>query len=439
MIKVYLILIIFIAGSFSSEGFFPDEKYFEKNNLSKSGWIEQYDDFKLLHLEGSYYEMGYQHGHLLADEIEENFRAFLNYTETYGWNYSFYVWYWNEIKDNVPIQYKDEMKGIADGSGLPLINISINNIMADWFHCSEAAAWGPATSEGKLIHIRSFDWAMDMVDPITGKGLRENQILMFRNPDSGYASIEPTFSGLIGGPGGINENGIGIGILCSYCFDEINSTHVEGIPVTFRIKMVLDRAANINEALEIINSNKTCGFNFIISDKDKAYSVEQTLSLSYNGTWDNPIESISPFWSIDHVIRRTNIFINPELAKYQRRYYNPSVFPLMMTFFKLNPIGYKSIFSSSTSWLHYKALSKEIEKNWGNLNLSNSMRLIRDVYLGKTDLRFYILQKIGYYIPLHQWVASPETGDILISFANVETDAHKNQVNEFNLFDLLKY
>jgi hypothetical protein len=201
--------------------------------------------------------------------------------------------------------------------------------------------------------------------------------------------------------------------------------------------MVLDRASNINEALEIINSNKTCGFNFIISDKDKAYATEQTLSLSYNGTWDDPIESTNPFWSIDHVVRRTNIFINPILAKYQRKYYNPSIFPLLMMFFKINPIGYKSIFSSSTSWLHYRALSNEIEKLWGNLNLNNSMELLRNLYLGKSDIRFFIIQKIGYYIPLHQWVAYPETGDILISFADSETDAHRNQVYHFNLFELL--
>jgi hypothetical protein len=431
------VFIIFIAGSLPSSGSIIDEKDYGKNEFLNHGWIEEYDDFKLLYLKGSYYEMGYQHGRLLADEIEENFRAFLNYTEIFGWDYNFYVWYWNEIKENIPYEYMSEMKGIADGSGLPLINISINNIMADWFHCCEAATWGPATSNGKLIHLRSFDWAMEMIDPISGKGLRENQILMVRDPDSNYASIEPSFSGLIGGPGGINENGIGIGILCSYCFDEINSTHVEGIPVTFRIKMVLDRASNINEALEIINSNKTCGFNFIISDKDKAYATEQTLSLSYNGTWDDPIESTNPFWSIDHVVRRTNIFINPILAKYQRKYYNPSIFPLLMMFFKINPIGYKSIFSSSTSWLHYRALSNEIEKLWGNLNLNNSMELLRNLYLGKSDIRFFIIQKIGYYIPLHQWVAYPETGDILISFADSETDAHRNQVYHFNLFELL--
>ena len=383
--------------------------------------------------------MGFQHGYLLGDEIEENFRAFLNYTEQFGWNYSFYVWLWNQVKDYIPQEYKEEIKGMSDGSGLSFLNISIGNIMADWFHCFDAAAWGPATLDGKLIHMRSFDWPMEMIDPVTGKNIRENQILMVRDPENGYSSIEPSFSGLIGGPGGINEKGVGIGMLCSYCFDEINCTHAEGIPLTFRVKMILDQASNAYKAVEIINSNKTCGYNLIISDKNIAYAVEQTLHNSYYGTWDDPIESTYPFWEINHVVRRTNIFINPDLAAIQRNYYNPSFFPLFMTFFKINPVGYKSTFSSSISWIHYRTLSKEIEKLWNNIELNSSMEMLRRVYQGKTDIKFFLIQKFRTYIPLHQWVACPETGDILISFASIDKNANENLVHHFNLFELMNY
>jgi hypothetical protein len=438
-IVVNILCILILTSVLSLMGNFTLEENNPTYNKLNGSWIEKYDYFTLLYLNGSHYEMGYQHGYLLKNEIVQNLRAFLIYTDQFGWNYSFYVWLWNEIKDYVPTIYKDEMRGIADGSGLSFLNISIGNIMVDWFHCCEAAAWGPATSDGKLIHMRSFDWSMEMIDPITETNLRENQIFMIRNPENGYASIEPSFSGLIGGPGGINENGIGIGILCSYCFDEINSTHAEGIPVTFRIKMVLDQAFNSSEGLAIINSNKTCGYNFIISDKDVAYAVEQTLTSSYYGKWDDSVESTRPFWLIDHVVRRTNIFINPDLSAVQRDCYNPSFFPILNLFFKKNPVGYKSNFLSSTSWLHYRTLSKEIEKLWSCIELNNSIDMLRNIYLGKTGFRFFIVQRIGTYIPLHQWVACPETGDILISFASVEKNAHENPVYYFNLFELLSY
>ena len=166
----------------------------------------------------------------------------------------------------------------------------------------------------------------------------------------------------------------------------------------------------------------------------KIVCIGKQIELYVN---NNPIESTYPFWPIDHVVRRTNIFINPDLATVQRDYYNPSFFPLIMMILKKNLVGYKSIFPSSISWLHYKTLSEEIKKIWGNIELNNSMDMIREIYSGKTDFRFFIVQKMGMYVPLHQWVACPETGDILVSFADAENEAHENPIFFFNLFELL--
>ncbi len=416
-----------------------NDENLQNYELLNESRIVNYNDFKLIYINGSNYEMGYQHGYLLKDEIKENFRAFLNYTQSLGWDYEFYCYLWDQFKDYVPEKYLNELHGISDGSGLSLLNISIQNIMIDWFHCCEAAAWGPATSDGNLIYIRSFDWPMEMIDPISGKSIKENQILMIRNPDNGYASIEPSLSGFIGGPGGVNENGVSIGMICSYTFDDIDSGLIEGIPISFRIKMVLDNASNALNAIKIINSNKTCGYNFIISDVDRAYVTEQNHSMFYNGTWNSNVESNSPFWSIDHVIRRTNIFINKSLAENQRKKYNPSIFPLLKTIFKLNPVGYKTSFSSSTSWLHYFVLSRDIEKIWGKIDLNNSMEMLRNLYNGKTNFRFFLLRKLGVYIPLHQWVFNSKTGDLLISFSNVEKDACENSIYGFNIFELIYF
>ena len=33
------------------------------------GWLEEREGVKILHESGSYYDMGYQHGYLLSDEI----------------------------------------------------------------------------------------------------------------------------------------------------------------------------------------------------------------------------------------------------------------------------------------------------------------------------------------------------------------------------------
>ena len=67
------------------------------------------------------------------------------------------------------------------------------------------------------------------------------------------------------------------------------------------------------------------------------------------------------------------------------------------------------------------------------------MTLFRDVYNGKTDLIFGIMQMLNYYRSGHQWVACPKTGDMLISFGTHTKNACENTVYSFNLFDLLNY
>ena len=58
-------------------------------------------------------------------------------------------------------------------------------------------------------------------------------------------------------------------------------------------QIVLDNAASAEEAIELINLNRSLGVNFILSDSNIpcGYAVETTALLTYNGTWDNSIES----------------------------------------------------------------------------------------------------------------------------------------------------
>ena len=51
-----------------------------KNNSDSlnNGWLEVLNGVKILHLSVSNYEMGFQHGALLKEEVKQNVRAFLN-------------------------------------------------------------------------------------------------------------------------------------------------------------------------------------------------------------------------------------------------------------------------------------------------------------------------------------------------------------------------
>ena len=114
-------------------------------------------------MNGSPYEMGYQHGYLLKDQIEENLRILIDFFNYYDTTYSDLEKIWNVMKKNIPDKYLNEMKGVANGSSLSLDEIGVLNIIHDTTNlvlCCGAIVWGDATVDGKLIHVRSGDFSI---------------------------------------------------------------------------------------------------------------------------------------------------------------------------------------------------------------------------------------------------------------------------------------
>ena len=433
-----LILIITLFPTVNSVDVLKNNDIKIKNELNfcNGGWLEERDGIKILHLNGSYYDMGYQHGLLLKDEINSNINAFYNWIAEKGFTYEELLHRWNIMKSLLPHCYIEEMTGIADASGLSLENISVYNVgFYLVVNCGSFAVWGNSTIDGILYHARSHDLSIKLKDPVTGKYLVENQVIIIRKPLNQYPSISPSVAGMVQSSDGFNENEIAVGMLSSWSNDET----FKGICIGFRIRMVLDYAASINEAIDILIANKTLGYNVIVSDGKIpiSYAVETTANISYVGTWDNPSESKKPFWDIKQAIRRSNMFIDPLMAATQRNRYNPSLFPLLNFFLKINQMSGTSVTAAAT-WMHYVAISKGIQSEWSNLDLNNTMGILRNIYLGKTDIRFLILQILGVYSTPYQWVMCPKTGDFVLSFATRDKNAFENPVNYFNFYILLK-
>jgi hypothetical protein len=132
-----------------------------------AGFLEEVDGYRVLRVEGNPYEMGYQQGALLRDDIRENVRFLFDVKS-------------KEIKlelggvklldpkrvikgivaqerKHIPERFFDEMRGIADGSGVDFEEIVIANFIPEMFHCSGFAISGSATKDGTLYHGRILD------------------------------------------------------------------------------------------------------------------------------------------------------------------------------------------------------------------------------------------------------------------------------------------
>jgi hypothetical protein len=147
------------------------------------------------------------------------------------------------------------------------------------------------------------------------------------------------------------------------------------------------------------------------------------------------MESNYPSWTIDHVVRRGNFFLDPTSVGLKDDVYKKSNFIR----WRLSKFGLEKEYTYFVMIKHFKLLSKAIEKRWGKLDLNSTMAMLRSVYQGKTSIFYSLMQRLGgpYSQVWHQWVICPETGDILVSFADNGRSAYKNPVHYFNMYDLI--
>jgi hypothetical protein len=404
--------------------------------LLDGGWLEERGNITILHVNGSHYQMGYQHGYLLQEEVQQNVRAFLNYASEYLTR-SDLLQFWNISKPYVPSEYIQEIQGIADGA-----NISFNDIVASIMAveyadhgCYGIAAWGPATADGQMYHARSFDLPSTIKDPVSGKFAHENTILVVRNPTNGSSSLCPSIAGSFHTGGGINEHGIALGIQICWSKDQT----FQGNPYHFRVQEVLDSATTAEEALQILNTNRTHGFNFVVSQANPAagYALEQTANLTYIGTYNASVENTQPFWAIDHVVRRTNVFLESTIAATQRKRYDPTGFIGL-----LNLLLFQKSCPFFAVYQLYKSVSKQINVSWGNLTLNQTMSVLQNGYRAQGAPFLRLIEILGKGTGMaeawNQWVACPATGDMVVSFATHDEMAYKMKPHYFNLYNLLE-
>ncbi len=405
-------------------------------SLLAGGWVEERDSLTILHVNGSYYQMGYQHGSLLREWVQENIRAFLTFANE-SISYDTLLGWWNLESPYVPQEYKDEVQGVADGAGVSFesIVVAITAIEYADHGCYGIAAWGNATSNGTLYHTRSFDLPSSIKDPVTGRHPYENSILVVRHPDDGLASLAPSIAGSPHTGGGINEDGVALGIQICWSKDQT----FEGNPYEFRVQAVLDHATSALEAIDILNTNRTHGFNFVVSQASPAigYALEQTANLTYVGTYNASAESLSPFYQLDHIVRRTNVFLDPTIAKTQRFLYDPTGFLSLLVL-----LLHKWIISPYYAVYHlYDSVSKELVATNGTLDLNSTMTALRNGYRSPNDFILRLIEILGKGTGMaeawNQWTACPANGDMVVSFADSSAMAFKNPVHYVNFYSLL--
>lgn len=302
-------------------------------------YLEKVQNQRVLHLKGTYREMGLAHGKLLAAEVAEDAEAFLDHWCVGGGREKVenLQKIWDTFEPFLPERYKDELAGLAEGSGVPLEKLRLVHAIPERFHCTGAAAMGPATCDGKLYHTRSLDYALDIG---RGKRAQDNALLIVYEPNDGHPHAVVGWAGCIGCVSGMNAAGISIGEMGSSSSDESYA----GIPMIFLMREALRQGGTLEEALAVFRKGpRTCGYNFIVADGKipDARAIEVTHTLMQEFAPGDKAEDRAPHCALPNCVRRVNHFVGEETAKTQRKTYDPRTANTAST------VGYELL----TQWL----------------------------------------------------------------------------------------
>ena len=210
---------------------------------------------------GSHRQMGRQHGKLLAPSTRVLMATVLYTVGLYA-SIDSGKWFLDTLREarrrtwpHTPECYKEEMAGLAEGSGLPRDIVEIGTSFPEYFHCSGFAVWGKATKDGKLYHGRVLDYMREV-------GFQHHATVFVCKPAQGHAFVNVGYAGFIGCVTGMNERQVAVGEMGGGGVGEW-----DGLSMGLLMRHVLENAETLDEAVSIFRATpRTCEYYYVVSD-----------------------------------------------------------------------------------------------------------------------------------------------------------------------------
>ncbi len=254
-----------------------------------------------VHLEGTPGQIGYQHGYLLAAEIQDLYKVYaLELTHDNGkdWNF-FRDAAKNILWPHVEQEYREEMQGIvegvsAQGGKLDIWDIVTLNAAMEWSyyvdqynkaqkiaslptvtagdHCSAFVAVGSYTKDGRVV-IAHNNWTSYL------DGARWTMAFDIV-PARGYHFVMDGLPGLIhsGDDFGLNTAGI---VITETTITGFHGFDSDGVPEFARARKAMQYSASIDDVARIFKEGNNGGYanDWLIADTRKGEIASLELGL----------------------------------------------------------------------------------------------------------------------------------------------------------------
>lgn len=299
--------------------------------FERGGWI-------YLHLEGTPYDIGYQHGYLLAPEIGDAFATVrLEMTHNTGRDWDFFrraarTMLWHKI-DN---EYQFELKGIVDGLHAKGANLDLDDIVAfnafselpDYYvpwlnaqtraanstpnfqayaHCSAFIATGSWTKDHQIVMAHS-NWTT------YAEGVRW-RIIFDIVPRTGYRILMDGFPGAIASDDdfGVNSSGL---MITETTIANFHGWDPEGKAEFVRARKAMQYADSIDGFVRIMQDGNNGGYanDWLIGDRKTNEIAQLELGLKAYKLWRTK----------DGVFAGSNWARDPKVLKLDTPQFNPN-------------------------------------------------------------------------------------------------------------------
>jgi isopenicillin-N N-acyltransferase like protein len=221
---------------------------------------------------GSHYEMGLAHGRAFRAEIGQLYEKYLigGLVRTEGWSLADLVAIGHHYEPFIPVQYSDEMRGIAEGSGLSYEQVLAMNTYPDAILGATpraCSAFAVRTVNGLLVG-RNLDW--------TNYGVAHRYgVVQILRPSDGHRVLSVSWPGLVGCVTGMNDQGLVVTLNMAYASD----LATDATPLLMRLRAVLEQQSSIQGAVGSLTCQpRTFAANVLVASARENDAVIVELS-----------------------------------------------------------------------------------------------------------------------------------------------------------------
>jgi phospholipase B-like protein len=279
----------------------PDARLEKAYRFQQGGWT-------YVHLEGSPADVGYQHGYLLAPEIQDAFEAiklFDTHQSHHDWEF-FRTTARQMLWPHIDAEYQQELRGIADGMKAHGVDLDVWDIVAlnafeevpDYYlpwlnkenksaknpklaapgNCSAFIATGSMTKDHQIV-IAHNNWTSYLAG--------ERWVIIFDiQPEHGNRILMDGFPGVIVSDDDFGVNSAGM-MITETTITQFEGWDPNGKPEFMRARKALQYANSIDDYVRIIKEGNNGGYanDWLIGDRKTGEIAYLELGLKNTPLW----------------------------------------------------------------------------------------------------------------------------------------------------------